>query len=111
MHPSAARDRGNGLSATAAGAGGFGGSPSPKSGRPRRSKEQGKWGWARGTSRGPPKIKIGRDDDDLYNGGKWKAASARSRSRIDVVFTELWTTVWRVTWMVTFFWFYLAWKG
>ena len=66
----------------------------------------GKWGW--GQSR-DLRIEI---KDDFYGGSKWKPASAtRSRSRISVVLTELWTTVFRVAWMVLFIFGWFAYKG
>lgn len=90
-------------------------SPKAGSGRGRRSKDHGKWGWGGGSSsaRGPPKIEI-RHDDDFYDGGKWKAASSKSRVKataVGIVAREMWTTTWRVAWMAGAFWFYLVWKG
>ncbi|KAK3329721.1 calcineurin-like phosphoesterase-domain-containing protein [Apodospora peruviana] len=76
----------------------------------------GKWGWGGAHSRGP-KIEIfGDNEEDMYkyNGGKWKAASSStrsSRSTVNVVVTELWTTVFRVAWMVLLFFGWLAYKG
>lgn len=72
---------------------------------------QGKWGWGGASQRGPPKIEIRSDDDDFYDGGKWKAASARSRSSVQVVMREFVATAWRVAWMVVLFWVYLESKG
>ncbi|KAK3335411.1 calcineurin-like phosphoesterase-domain-containing protein [Cercophora scortea] len=73
----------------------------------------GKWGWGTGGSRGP-KIEIPGENEDFYNGDKWKAASrnsARSRSAVRVFVSELWTTLYRVVWMSVLFWGYLTWKG
>lgn len=124
LHSAGTRDRGGGAPASGVRPNGLAAqarNASPKAGKSRRSKEQqlqqqGKWGWAGGLSRSSrgPKIEIGRYDDDIYDGGKWKAASStrsRSRSAVGVVIQELWTTVWRVAWMVGCFWFYLSWKG
>ncbi|KAB5549874.1 hypothetical protein GE09DRAFT_1128126 [Coniochaeta sp. 2T2.1] len=71
---------------------------------------QGKWGWGGASQRGP-KIEIRSDEDDFYNGRKWKAASARSRSSVQVVVREFLATAWRVAWMVVLFWVYLNYKG
>ena len=71
---------------------------------------QGKWGWA-GTSQRGPKIEIKSEEDDIYDAGKWKAASARNRSTVQVVIRELLATAWRVAWMVVLFWVYLEYKG
>lgn len=68
----------------------------------------GKWGWG---GRGTPKIEIRSDEDDLYDGGKWKAAPRRSKTALQVVVAELWTTTWRVVWMVVLFWVWLARRG
>jgi hypothetical protein len=69
-----------------------------------------KWGWG-GVSQRGPKIEIRSDDDDFYDGGKWKAASARSRSTPQVVIREFLATAWRVAWMVVLFWVYLTYNG
>lgn len=69
-----------------------------------------KWGWGGASQRGP-KIEIKSDEDDFYDGGKWKAASARSRSSVQVVLREFLATAWRVAWMVVLFWVYLEYKG
>lgn len=83
----------------------------PKGGKSRHSKGPGRWGWGggSGSSRGL-KIEI-RNDDDFYGGGKWRPASARSRSPVNVILRELWSMSWRVGWMVGLLWLYLAWKG
>ncbi|KAH8906027.1 putative frost protein [Coniochaeta sp. PMI_546] len=72
---------------------------------------QGKWGWGGASQRGPPKIEIRSDEDDFYDGGKWKAASARSRSSVQVVVREFLATAWRVAWMAVLLWVYLEYKG
>lgn len=120
--PAATRDRGSGAQPTATPgaavrANGQARNASPKAGGrgSRRSKDHGKWGWGGGGSaaRGPPKIEI-RYDDDFYDGGKWKAASSRTRVKsttVGIVVREMWTTIWRVAWAATGFWFYLVWKG
>ncbi|KAK0734418.1 hypothetical protein B0T26DRAFT_688382 [Lasiosphaeria miniovina] len=69
-----------------------------------------KWGWS-GQSRGPPRIEIRSENEDIYDGGKWKAAIARPRSTVNVVATELWTSVFRVVWMAVLFFGWLTWKG
>ena len=72
---------------------------------------QGKWGWGGSSQRGPPKIEIRSDEDDFYDGGKWKAASTRSRSAVQVVVREFVATTWRMAWMAVLFWVYLTYKG
>lgn len=70
---------------------------------------RGQWGWGGASQRGP-KIEIKSEEDDLYDGGKWKAAS-RSRSSVQVVAREFLATAWRVAWMVVLLWVYLECKG
>lgn len=72
---------------------------------------QGKWGWGGASQRGPPKIEIRSDEDDLYDGGKWKAASSRSRSSVQIFLREYLAMTWRVVWIVVSFWAYLEYKG
>ncbi|KAI1103441.1 hypothetical protein F4804DRAFT_230814 [Jackrogersella minutella] len=67
----------------------------------------GKWGW--GQNKGP-RIEIRRDSyyDDKER--SWRPAS-RSKSKLSLVTTEIWTTAWRVLWMVLLFFAYLTYKG
>ena len=81
------------------------------------SKTADRWGWGANEDRGP-KIQI-RNDDDFYDGGKWKAAPRRglgraglgSSSAAGVVGREVWTSVWRVVWMVGLLWAWLQYRG
>lgn len=68
----------------------------------------GKWGWS-GAPRGP-RIEIPTESEELYDGGKWKAASTR-QSTVKIALTELWATAFRVMWMVVLLFGWLAWKG
>ncbi|TPX09279.1 uncharacterized protein E0L32_009471 [Thyridium curvatum] len=89
-----------------------------KGGKHGAGKSENRWGWGAAEDRGP-KIEIRYDDDYIYDGGRWKAASrVRGRggrnvpsSTIRAVGREFWTSAWRVAWMVVVFWGYLAYKG
>ncbi|KAK3341085.1 hypothetical protein B0T25DRAFT_585310 [Lasiosphaeria hispida] len=95
-------------------AGNGGGSRKSHGGHHGKSSAGGKWGWSGngGSMRGAPKILIPSESEELYNGGKWKAAaSTKPNSTLGVALTELWTTVFRVAWMVVFIFGWLNWRG
>ncbi|KAI1334317.1 putative manganese ion homeostasis [Xylariaceae sp. FL0016] len=100
-HPSArtSRARGpslsNGLVAQARNA--------PAKKNDRRGQE--KWGW--GQSRGP-RIEIRKDG--YARADAWKPAT-RSKTTLQLVAREVWTTSWRVAWMVLLFFAFLTYKG
>ena len=68
----------------------------------------GRWGW---TGSRAPRIKIPTESEELYDGGKWKAATSKQKSTIKLALTELWATVYRVAWMVLLFFGWLAHRG
>ncbi|KAK5663697.1 hypothetical protein OQA88_4128 [Cercophora sp. LCS_1] len=92
----------NGLSAQVRNA------PRSPGGHSKKGHGHGKWGW---TGARAPRIQIPSESEELYDGGKWKAASTKKESAWKVTLTEFWATTWRVVWMagLTFIW--LAWKG
>ena len=68
----------------------------------------GKWGWT-----GPrvPRIQIPSESEELYDGGKWKAATIKKQSSLRVALLEMWATVFRVAWMVLLLFAWLTWRG
>jgi len=71
----------------------------------------GRWGWT-GSSRAP-RIQIPTETEELYDGGKWKAASSvkKKQSALRIALIELWATAFRVLWMVLVVFGWLARRG